>query len=122
MTFVLYQSYILRLLKLLRLMLAGTIREEELLSLDAKELLHRLFHEEDLRLFEPEPVAFRCSCSRERIGNALKSMGEGEVAQILEEMGTIEVNCEFCNAHYAFDMVDAGALFADAGDVPDSVQ
>jgi molecular chaperone Hsp33 len=94
-------------------MLAGTIREQELLTLDAREVLHRLFHEEELRLFDPEPVAFRCSCSRERVGNALVAMGEGEVAQILEEMGRIEVNCEFCNAHYAFDTVDAAALFAE---------
>lgn len=92
--------------------LAGTIRDEELLSLDAHTVLHRLFHEEDLRLFDPEPVRFECSCSRERIGNALLSMGEGEVAQMLEELGTIEVNCEFCNAHYRFDAVDAAALFA----------
>lgn len=104
-------------------MLADTVKDEELLKLDAKEVLHRLFHEEDLRLFEPEPVAFRCSCSRERVGNALVSMGEGEVAQILDEMGTIEVNCEFCNAHYAFDQVDAAALFARlAADAPDKVQ
>jgi molecular chaperone Hsp33 len=104
-------------------MLAGTIREQELLTLDAREVLHRLFHEEELRLFEPEPVAFRCSCSRERVGNALVAMGEGEVAQILEEMGRIEVNCEFCNAHYAFDTVDAAALFAELpSDRPDKLQ
>ena len=104
-------------------MLADTIKDEELLQLDAREVLHRLFHEEDLRLFEPEPVAFRCACSRERIGEALVSMGEGEVAQMLEEMGSIEVDCEFCNAHYSFDLVDAAALFAGAaGDAPSSVQ
>ena len=103
--------------------LADTIRDEELLNLDAEAVLHRLFHEEDLRLFEPEPVAFRCGCSRERVGNALVSLGEGEVAQMLDEMGSIEVNCEFCNAQYVFDTVDAAALFSGPSvDTPDSVQ
>lgn len=104
-------------------LLADTIQERELLGLEAREVLHRLFHEEDLRLFEPEPVAFRCSCSRERIGNALVSMGEGEVAQILDETGSIEVDCEFCNAHYSFDTVDAAALFAGLpSDAPGKLQ
>jgi molecular chaperone Hsp33 len=99
-------------------MLADTIKPEELRNLDAEEVLRRLFHEEDLRLFEPEPVAFRCACSRERVGNALVSLGEGEVAQMLEEMGAIEVNCEFCNANYRFDTVDAAALFSGTGSEP----
>jgi molecular chaperone Hsp33 len=103
--------------------LADTISDEELLSLDVEELLHRLFHEESVRLFEPEPLAFRCSCSRERVGRALVAIGEGEVAQILDEMGSIEVNCEFCNASYRFDAVDAAALFTQPpADAPESVQ
>ncbi len=104
-------------------MLADTIRDEELLNLDAQEVLHRLFHEEDLRLYEPEPVSFRCSCSRERVGSTLVSLGEGEVAQMLDEMGSIEVNCEFCAANYVFDTVDAAALFANLpSESPDKVQ
>jgi molecular chaperone Hsp33 len=39
-------------------MLADTIKDDELLTLDVETLLHRLFHEESLRLFDPEPVAF----------------------------------------------------------------
>ena len=103
--------------------LADTIRDEELLNLDAQEVLRRLFHEEDLRLYEPEPVSFRCSCSRERVGATLASLGEGEVAQMLDEMGSIEVNCEFCAANYIFDTVDAAALFANLpSQSPDKVQ
>lgn len=105
------------------LTLADTITEEELLSLDVEELLRRLFHEESVRLFEPEPMAFRCGCSRERVGQALVAIGEGEVEQILDEMGSIEVNCEFCNARYRFDAVDAAALFKPGtGEPPERVQ
>lgn len=92
-------------------LLADTLSDAEMLSLDVQTLLHRLFHEETVRLFEPEPVSFSCSCSRERIEHALISMGEGEVAQILDEVGVIEANCEFCNAKYRFDSVDAALLF-----------
>ncbi len=103
--------------------LADTITRAELLSLDVEELLYRLFHEEQVRLYDPQPLSFRCGCSRERVGQALVAIGEGEVAQILDEMGSIEVNCEFCNARYRFDAVDAAALFLPAsGDAPDRVQ
>lgn len=103
--------------------LADTITDDELLTLGVEELLHRLFHEESVRLYEPQPMAFRCGCSRERVGQALVAIGEGEVEQILDEMGSIEVNCEFCNASYRFDAVDAAALFRPgSGDAPKRVQ
>jgi molecular chaperone Hsp33 len=95
-------------------LLADTVGEHELLTLPAPELLRRLFHEEDLRLFEPDPVAFRCGCSRTRIGDTLRAMGRQEVDDIILEQGAIEVTCEFCNRDYRFDPVDAHELFAKA--------
>lgn len=92
-------------------MLADTIKDEELLALDVKEILHRLFHEESVRLFDPEPVAFRCGCSRERIETVLINMGQKDVESIIEEKGAVEADCEFCNARYVFDAVDVAALF-----------
>jgi len=92
--------------------LASTVTPPELLQLDAREFLHRLFYEEDIRLFDPEPRYFRCNCSRDRISSMLLSLGLNEVHNILEEQGNIEVDCEFCNAHYLFDAVDVEALFA----------
>lgn len=92
--------------------LSATIHRDELLELDARELIHRLYHEEDVRLFETEPVCFRCSCTRERVGNMLRSLGKQEVDSILEEQGGIEVACEFCNQKYRYDAVDAEQLFA----------
>lgn len=92
--------------------LAGTLSSAELLKLAPREILRRLFHEEDLRVFDPRPVAFRCSCSRERVGNMLRMLGLSEVHSILAEQGKVDVNCEFCNHHYSFDAVDAEQLFA----------
>jgi molecular chaperone Hsp33 len=94
--------------------LAETITEPELLQLPARNLLHRLYHEEDIRLFEPRPVSFRCSCSPERVAAMLKMLGLAEVRSILAEREMVEVTCEFCNRAYRYDSVDAEQIFAAA--------
>ena len=91
--------------------LASTVEAEELLTLDSETLLHRLFHEETVRLFDAEPVAFRCSCSAERTLGALEAIGKEECYDILEEQGSIEMDCQFCHAHYRFDRNDIDHLF-----------
>ena len=96
--------------------LGQTITSDELLELDAPNILHRLYHEDDVRLFESAPVAFRCSCHRERIADMLRSLGADEAQDILKEQGSVDVSCEFCGREYKFDAVDVEVLFA--GDVP----
>jgi molecular chaperone Hsp33 len=92
--------------------LGATIRREELLALPATEIIRRLYHEEDVRVFEPRPVSFRCSCSRDRVTSMLRMLGHDEVRSILQERGSVEVDCEFCGRHYSFDSVDAEQVFA----------
>ena len=94
--------------------LSDTITGDELLELPFSDLLHRLYHQETVRLFDAGPIAFRCSCSREKIERVLLGMGKKEVASILEEEGEIRADCEFCLSKYRFDSVDVAALFADA--------
>lgn len=92
--------------------LAGTLKAEELATLDNQTLLHRLFHEEDLRLFPPAPVRFECSCSEQRSANALISLGRDDALALLSEQGgEIEIDCQFCNSHYRFAQGDVEALF-----------
>ncbi|OOG22924.1 Hsp33 family molecular chaperone [Thioalkalivibrio denitrificans] len=97
--------------------LAETLKPDELLDLPVETVLHRLYHEEDVRLYEGTPVSFRCSCSRERVADMLRNLGYAEVRGVLEDEGVVEVHCEFCNAGYRFDTVDAEQLFA-AGESP----
>lgn len=92
--------------------LADTVTDEELLQLPTETLLHRLFHEEDVRLFEASNTKFFCSCTRASVANMLRMLGNDEINSILEEQGKIEVNCDFCNTHYQFDKVDAAQLLA----------
>jgi len=93
-------------------MLTDTLQREELHGLPAEVLIRRLFGEEDVRLFDTQHVAFRCSCSRERVARMLKMLGRDEVQSVLDEQGRAEVICEFCNRHYHFDKVDAEQVFA----------
>lgn len=94
--------------------LAATVTAQELLSLPAPEVLRRLFHEEDVRVFEPQEVEFNCTCSRANVARMLKLLGQEEVDSVLAEQGEIEVFCEFCNERYIFDAIDARAIFIDA--------
>lgn len=96
--------------------LAATLTGQELLALPAEEILHRLFHEEDIRLFTAQEVDFRCSCSRESVAGMLRMLGQEEIRSIIAERGHLEVHCEFCNRRYEFDPVDAEQIFA--ADVP----
>ncbi|SIQ05769.1 molecular chaperone Hsp33 [Sphaerotilus natans] len=100
--------------------LAATLKREELLSLDTPTILRRLFWEEDLRLFEPQTPRFGCTCSRERVARMLVGLGREEVESVIAERGEIEVGCDFCGAKYAFDSIDASALFVPAADHPSS--
>ena len=92
-------------------MLAATLTQEELLSLDAETILRRLFWEESIVRFEPVNPAFACSCSRDRVSNMLRSLGTAEIESIIEERGKVDVGCEFCGAQYGFDPVDAAQIF-----------
>ncbi|MDE2090649.1 MAG: Hsp33 family molecular chaperone HslO [Gammaproteobacteria bacterium] len=98
--------------------LAETITSKELETLPAQELLQRLYHEEDVMLFEATPVAFRCQCSRERIETTLRSLGADEMHSILREQGKVHVDCEFCGRRYEFDEVDIAALLSTPQSMP----
>jgi len=90
--------------------LANTITEEELLNLDCEEILYRLFNQEKVKLFDSEPVEFKCSCSKERISTTLYSLGKMELDDILAQHQVIDVGCEFCGHHYEFNEQDVSAI------------
>lgn len=99
-------------------LLAGTLTADELLALPPAQLMHRLFWEETLRVFEPQAVRFACRCSRERVGQMLRGLGADEVNGLVAERGEAEVGCDFCGAVYRFDPVDVGGLFTAVPEAP----
>ena len=92
--------------------LANTVSDDELKNLSAETLLSRLFAEENVRLFEPKPTRFFCSCNQTSVASMLRMLGAEELDSILAEFGKIEVNCDFCNKHYLFDAVDTAQIMA----------
>jgi molecular chaperone Hsp33 len=91
--------------------LAQTLTPAEMLSTDQDTLLHRLFWQETLLVFESQPITWKCSCTQERVADMLRMLGKVEVDDILQEQGKVEVACEFCGLPYVFDALDTEALF-----------
>jgi molecular chaperone Hsp33 len=98
--------------------LLDTLTREELLELDPASVLHRLFHEERVRLFRARPLRFGCRCSQDKVEQVLRHLGRDEAAQAVQEQGQLEVTCEFCNRQYRFDRVDLERVFATASSPP----
>ena len=99
--------------------LGTSVTREELLGTETATLLRRLFHEETVRLFNAQPLAFHCDCSRQRTAAMLVGLGADEARSILAEQGRVTVTCQFCGLDYVFDAVDIAQLFAD-GAQPDT--
>ncbi|MBU3550528.1 Hsp33 family molecular chaperone HslO [Polynucleobacter sp. MWH-Berg-3C6] len=95
--------------------LGETITDEELLSLPPETILRRLFLEEStengVRSFPPRQIRFSCRCSRKKVADILRMLGEEEVQGILDEQGAVETICEFCAKPYRFDAVDCLQVF-----------
>ncbi|MBO9357748.1 Hsp33 family molecular chaperone HslO [Bordetella petrii] len=100
-------------------LLADTLKPGELVAADIDTVIHRLYWEETLIAFEPQPVRWHCSCTRERVAGMLRTLGEREVQDILAEQGKVRVTCDFCGKPYEFDAVDCSGLFAPAKPMPE---
>lgn len=98
-------------------LLASTVTAQELLQLSPQKQLHKLFWQEHVYFTPVLRPRFECTCSRQRIGRMLLSLGRAEVDSILTEQGRVSVTCDFCNAQQSFDAVDVGELFATGANV-----
>ena len=90
--------------------LTETIKAEELFTLPANEVLWRLYHEEEVTLFDPQDVEFKCTCSRERCAGALRTLPDEEIDSIMAEEGEIDMNCDYCASHYVFNSMDIAEI------------
>jgi molecular chaperone Hsp33 len=93
--------------------LASTVTDCELRQLESEQLLYQLYNEDRVRLFEPSGVSFHCSCSRERTHNALITLNPADIEELLVELGSITMDCEFCNQHYRFSRSDLADVLGD---------
>jgi molecular chaperone Hsp33 len=90
--------------------LTDTIKAEELFGLPANDVLWRLYHEEEVTVYDPQAVEFKCTCSRERCADALRTLPDEEVDSILADDGEIDMNCDYCGSHYVFNAMDIAEI------------
>ncbi len=91
--------------------IGATITAEELLTLDNATLLHRLYHETELRLYPERLIQFKCRCSHEKMQQVIGLLGEKEAQDLVQEKGQVDIRCEFCSLNYTFDAIDVALLF-----------
>ncbi|MBF9001885.1 MULTISPECIES: Hsp33 family molecular chaperone HslO [Vibrio] len=94
--------------------LTDTIKNDELFSLDAQEVLYRLYNQEKVQVFEPKDVTFHCGCSRERSAAAIITVDRNEIQQILKEEGHVSLHCDYCGTTYSFNEDEVAQLYTDA--------
>lgn len=90
-----------------------TLTEDELLNLDNQTILHRLYHEADIRLLIEKEGRFQCRCSSDKMQKLIKMLGENDVHELLKESGYVEITCDFCNQHFVFDAIDVAMIFRE---------
>ena len=100
--------------------ITDTVKDDELFGLDAQDLLYRLYHQEEVKVLEPQAVSFECGCSRERSGSAVISLHPDEIEKILAEDGKVSLHCDYCGTDYDFDSIDIAALRENAGKADDN--
>lgn len=100
--------------------LADTLTQDEILSLPVKDILHRLYHEHDIELYDGQKVEYACTCSKQRSAAALLHVEKAELLSIVEQEGIISMNCQYCHKVYNFDAIDVEAIHS--GNVPSSAQ
>lgn len=91
--------------------LSNTIKDEELLGLDATTVLTRLYHEDNPRVYEPQPIQFKCGCSREKTITALVNVGQQALLDDVAENGEVKINCHYCLKEYVFNEQDVKSIF-----------
>jgi molecular chaperone Hsp33 len=96
--------------------LFDTLSPRELLEWTGEQLVTRLFHEDGVRMLGTKPLAFGCSCSRERVESMLTSLGAEEAHAALAD-GEAVVRCEFCGQSYRFSTEQIAGLYTPGLDV-----
>jgi molecular chaperone Hsp33 len=86
--------------------LTNTLKAEEVFSLNAEAILYRLYHQEQVNIFEPQAVTYQCGCSVDKCLTAISQIPSSEIKAILVEQGKISMTCDYCLTTYDFNETD----------------
>lgn len=98
--------------------LGSTLQDKELLETEIDVLMHRLFWEETLQVFDPIVPVFACPCSPQKVADMLRMLGKEEIDATIEEQEVVSVQCDYCGQTYHFDDAACAALFDEDIEVP----
>lgn len=93
-------------------LLTRTLRAQDLMDGASHELLHKIFAEDDVRVFKSREARFHCRCTQQKVEEVLRLLGESETRAACEEQGKVDVICEYCGRLRSFDAVDVTRVFA----------
>ncbi|MGV6803221.1 MAG: Hsp33 family molecular chaperone HslO [Ruegeria sp.] len=90
--------------------LLDTVEDLEMIgpSVAPTDLLVRLFHEEQPRVYEAQSVQFGCTCSEDRVRQSLSIYSARDIEKMTTDEGTVTADCQFCGAHYVLDPKSVG--------------
>ena len=90
--------------------LLSTVEDMELIgpSVPPTDLLVRLFHEEQPRVYDAQSVRFGCTCSEERVRQSLSIYSARDIEKMTTPEGRVTADCQFCGAHYDLDPATVG--------------
>lgn len=75
-----------------------------------EDIIRQIFDGYDMEITDTVPTHFHCNCSKERIAKGLKSIGQKDLREIINDGKPIEVNCHFCNTNYIFQIDELKTL------------
>lgn len=79
-------------------------------GLTPETILEKILGELGLEITDQQEIAFKCNCSKERVGKALASIQKEDIQEMIDDGKPIEVNCHFCNTNYEFDVEELKAI------------
>ncbi len=89
--------------------LTSTLTAEEMFQLSEAEILKRLYAQEDLHLYDPQPIKYRCACSKARCANALMGLESSVLEDLMHEGGT-QMTCQHCGRVYRFSQEELKSM------------
>ena len=96
--------------------LAGRLENMPLVTTQLREgktpedLLAAVFKGIPHRIIETRPISFRCTCSRGRVEQALITLGEAQMKEVIKGQEVFDISCQFCGRSYTFTKEHLGRL------------
>jgi len=77
------------------------------------DMMNKLFNGYDLVINDSVTPHYHCDCSKDRVQKAIMSISKNELREMIADNEPIEVNCQFCNKHYIFNVEELKSMISE---------